>query len=218
VTLIWGDMLEGMKTHSFKIAKVIKAPRERVYEAWTNDEIVAAWHAPETCEVTYYEADLRVGGRYFLTMQTPYGEMRNQGVFLDIDPGHELNYTFVWEVADTEENFIKVQFLDQGRDTKVIFTGSNFSKKNEAEGNKEGWESSIEKLSQLFAHSVSAQAMNEDLQEIVAKVAKNASGKKSSKKKPAKKKVPAKNPAVKKTSRKKASSKKSSKEKVRAEI
>jgi len=52
------------------ITRVFDAPRAQVFRAWTEPEAVAAWYGPEHIEVPRdrVEIDLRVGGRYQLTM------------------------------------------------------------------------------------------------------------------------------------------------------
>ena len=52
------------------ITRFFEAPRERVFRAWTNPDEVAAWYGPEHFETPRerIRIDLRVGGRYELTM------------------------------------------------------------------------------------------------------------------------------------------------------
>jgi uncharacterized protein YndB with AHSA1/START domain len=138
------------KTYSFKITKTIKAPRKKVYEAWTDLKAAKKWSVPEGCTITSLKSNFKVGGKYRLAMKTPYGPMSNQGVYLEIVPNQKIVYTFIWEVEDTEENLIKIEFKVKGKDTQLVMTGSKFEIKDEAAGNKEGWSSCIEKLAALF--------------------------------------------------------------------
>jgi uncharacterized protein YndB with AHSA1/START domain len=57
------------------ITRVFDAPRERVFRAWTDPDMVAAWYGPEQVETPRdrIHIDLRVGGRYELTMLLPGG-------------------------------------------------------------------------------------------------------------------------------------------------
>src|SRR5918992_5698791 len=57
------------------ITRIFEAPRERVFRAWTDPEEVAAWYGPEGSETPRdrIHIDLRVGGRYELTMLRPGG-------------------------------------------------------------------------------------------------------------------------------------------------
>src|SRR3954468_18536663 len=52
------------------ITRIFDAPRERVFNAWTDPDTVAAWFGPEHMEAPRdrIHIDLRVGGRYELTM------------------------------------------------------------------------------------------------------------------------------------------------------
>jgi uncharacterized protein YndB with AHSA1/START domain len=52
------------------ITRIFEAPRERVFEAWTEPDQVAAWFGPAHMDTPRerINIDLRVGGRYELTM------------------------------------------------------------------------------------------------------------------------------------------------------
>ena len=52
------------------ITRIFEAPRERVFRAWTDPDEVAAWYGPEQFDTPRdkIHIDLRVGGRYELTM------------------------------------------------------------------------------------------------------------------------------------------------------
>ena len=55
------------------ITRIFDAPRERVFRAWTDPDALAAWYGPEHVETPRdrIHIDLRVGGRYELTMVSP---------------------------------------------------------------------------------------------------------------------------------------------------
>ena len=52
------------------ITRIFDAPREQVFRAWTDPDEVAAWYGPEHFDTPREKIriDLRVGGRYELTM------------------------------------------------------------------------------------------------------------------------------------------------------
>jgi uncharacterized protein YndB with AHSA1/START domain len=52
------------------ITRIFEAPRERVFRAWTDPDEVAVWYGPEHFDTPRerIHIDLRVGGRYELTM------------------------------------------------------------------------------------------------------------------------------------------------------
>jgi uncharacterized protein YndB with AHSA1/START domain len=58
------------------ITRIFEAPRERVFRAWTEPDQVALWFGPEQMDTPRdgINIDLRVGGRYELTMVRRGGE------------------------------------------------------------------------------------------------------------------------------------------------
>jgi uncharacterized protein YndB with AHSA1/START domain len=47
-----------------RVKKLIKANRDRVFEAWTTPELMKKWYAPDDMTVPNATSDLRVGGVY----------------------------------------------------------------------------------------------------------------------------------------------------------
>ena len=52
-----------------EISRVIKADRTRVFDAWTQPEIMQKWFGPGMMRIVHASADLRAGGVYTLEMQ-----------------------------------------------------------------------------------------------------------------------------------------------------
>src|SRR6187551_3461634 len=59
---------------SLEIARFIKAPPARVYNAWTDPEQLKQWFGPENVRTRNITADVRVGGKYRWDLTTPEGE------------------------------------------------------------------------------------------------------------------------------------------------
>ena len=71
------------------ITRVFEASRERVFRAWTDPDDVAEWFspAPLTTPRDSVRIDLRVGGRYELTMVMPDGAASPLGFeIVELDP------------------------------------------------------------------------------------------------------------------------------------
>ena len=56
------------------ITRVIDAPRERVFAAWTDREMLLKWFAPTGCTISYKQLDARQGGEYISCVHTPDGK------------------------------------------------------------------------------------------------------------------------------------------------
>jgi uncharacterized protein YndB with AHSA1/START domain len=58
----------------FEISRVVDAPRERVWRAWTEAEQLKQWWGPKGFVVTHLTNDLRPGGRMHYCLRMPNGE------------------------------------------------------------------------------------------------------------------------------------------------
>lgn len=84
------------------IERVFDAPRELVWQAWTNPEHVMRWWGPKDFTSPTCQIDLRVGGKYIFSMQWPGGgdKMYSTGTYLEIVPPERLVYTDSFSDAD----------------------------------------------------------------------------------------------------------------------
>ncbi|QHT62191.1 polyketide cyclase [Paenibacillus lycopersici] len=65
--------------------RVIDAPRELVFDAWTNPELLAQWWGPKGFTNTFSEFDPRPGGAWVFVMHGPNGvDYPNTNVFEEI--------------------------------------------------------------------------------------------------------------------------------------
>jgi uncharacterized protein YndB with AHSA1/START domain len=66
--------------------RVFDAPRELVWRALTEPELVAQWYAPEPMTMPLADIDFRVGGRFRLVMRDENGvDFPSVGEYLEID-------------------------------------------------------------------------------------------------------------------------------------
>lgn len=59
---------------TIKITRVFDAPREHVWEAWTDPEELAEWWGPSGYTLPHCEIDLEPGGAWHFCMRSPEGE------------------------------------------------------------------------------------------------------------------------------------------------
>jgi uncharacterized protein YndB with AHSA1/START domain len=76
--------------------RTIDAPRDRVFEAWTRPEQLAAWWGPRGFTNTFHECDVRPGGAWRFTMHGPDGaDYENESLFLEISPPERIAFRHV---------------------------------------------------------------------------------------------------------------------------
>ena len=81
------------------LTRVFDAPRELVFEAWTNPEHVRHWWGLRSQTMTLCEADVRPGGIWrYVTTGEDGQEVPFTGVYREITAPERLVYTEVYDV------------------------------------------------------------------------------------------------------------------------
>jgi uncharacterized protein YndB with AHSA1/START domain len=68
---------------------------DAVWRAWTQPELLMQWFCPRPWQVVDCEIDLRPGGVFSTTMQSPEGQRMPAGIgcYLQLEPDHRLVWT-----------------------------------------------------------------------------------------------------------------------------
>src|SRR5919108_2752273 len=92
-----GTLMAGVLTGrvtTLHIERRFAAPRERVFEAWTDPELFVRWFMPKGGSASDAEIDLRVGGSWRVTMKPPVWPAGLAfGTYMEGDPPARLVYT-----------------------------------------------------------------------------------------------------------------------------
>lgn len=88
------------KDRELILTRVIDAPREKLFRAWTEPELMKQWFAPAPYATPVAEVDLRPGGTNFIVMRSPDGQdLPNRGVYLEVVPNERLVFTDAYAKA-----------------------------------------------------------------------------------------------------------------------
>jgi uncharacterized protein YndB with AHSA1/START domain len=80
--------------HDLVLERVLDAPRDLVWKAWTSPEHLKRWWAPRPYETPECEMDLRPGGIFRTRMTGPDGfDFDGTGCFLEVVPGERITWT-----------------------------------------------------------------------------------------------------------------------------
>ena len=101
--------------------RMFDAPRELVFEAWTDPGHIVHWWGPEGFTTTIHEMDVRPGGVWRFVMHGPDGvDYRNRIVFLEIVKPERLVYKHAPEKGSEPVSFqVTVTFVEQGGQTEL---------------------------------------------------------------------------------------------------
>ncbi|MFN8610828.1 MAG: SRPBCC family protein [Vulcanimicrobiota bacterium] len=82
-----------MATNELCLTRVYKAPRQLVWEAWTDPLQVAQWWGPRGFTLTHHDKQLEAGGRWNYTMHGPDGvDYPNSTLYHEVVEGEKLVY------------------------------------------------------------------------------------------------------------------------------
>ena len=100
------------------ITRTFDAPREQVWERWTDPSLYMCWWGPKDFTSPYARFDLRPGGKYLSCMRGPDGkEYWDTGHYEQIDDLKRIVYTDSF--ADENGNVVPPSFYGMGGDQPV---------------------------------------------------------------------------------------------------
>jgi uncharacterized protein YndB with AHSA1/START domain len=134
-----------------ELDRLIQAPRERVFEAWTKPEQMSQWFAPKPFELVVDEMDFRPGGRFRMAMRGPNGEdFPFTGTYREIVPPERLSWTGEFSSGPADQISTVVTFESQGGATRVHVRQTFHVMTPEIEqatkGAQQGWTMTLDQL------------------------------------------------------------------------
>jgi len=137
-------------TTKLRVTRLIKAPRERVFTAWTTPADLFKWFGPDNCQVLAAKVNLRAGGDYHIRVKSAdMGEINLDGRFREVKWPNRLVYT--WNFSghpklDFGESQVTVEFLDRNGATEIQITHEQLPNEQVKEDHNQGWNGSLDKL------------------------------------------------------------------------
>jgi uncharacterized protein YndB with AHSA1/START domain len=149
-----------------QVRRTFLAPREEVFRAWTDPELLRQWLTGPHGSSPKAEVDARVGGEFRITMTSRAGELfarlpgrRSEfahmvGRYLEISPPERLVFTMGWEDLPTvhmnrEASTVTVEFHETDGGTEVVLTHERQPNRRIRAFHSYGWKGSLRKLADI---------------------------------------------------------------------
>jgi len=160
---------ESATGNELVITRVLNAPRERIWRAWTEPERVKLWWGPMYFTSPLCQIDLRAGGKYLYCMRGPDGrDYWSTGVYREIVPPERIVCTDCF--ADEKGNVVPATYYGLGdnyplemlvivslraRGDKTEFTLRHIGIPHGADRDnaRQGWSESLDKLAEVLARA-----------------------------------------------------------------
>jgi uncharacterized protein YndB with AHSA1/START domain len=116
--------ITGTEDREIIQTRIIDAPRELVFEAFTNPEHVARWWGPNGFTTTIKEMNVKPGGTWRYIMHGPDGvDYPNKVVYSEVVKPERLVYSHGWDLENDAKPFddfnVTVTFEQEGNKTKL---------------------------------------------------------------------------------------------------
>jgi uncharacterized protein YndB with AHSA1/START domain len=151
------------------ITRVFDAPRELVFQAWTDPGQLPRWFAPRGCTIDFAALDLRPGGSFHSCIHTPDGhDCWCKGVYREIVAPERIVFTMA--IADEQGNLlgpveagmdpdwpretvVTVTFAEQGNQTKLTLHQTVSESLAKRTGAHPSWIEMLDRLGEGLAES-----------------------------------------------------------------
>jgi uncharacterized protein YndB with AHSA1/START domain len=138
-----------------RLERLLPAPIAEVFAFWTNPELMAQWLAPTgSAEV---EADVRVGGRFRVTMIDGDFRLVHTGEYLVVDPPHRLSFTWSSPYTGPDASQVDVILTARGSATRLVLVHDRLPDETRS-SHEGGWMTILDRLAALMAHQITAVA------------------------------------------------------------
>ena len=157
-------MTDANSSRNSRTSRLIKAPREALYRAFTDPAALAAWLSPGEMTGKVHEFNERVGGGYCMSLFYPASEQVDRGKtsaredrftarFVELTPPTRIVQAISFDSVDPAflgEMTMATTFQERDGGTMVTILFQNIPSGIRPEDNDAGTRSSLEKLARYI--------------------------------------------------------------------
>jgi uncharacterized protein YndB with AHSA1/START domain len=144
---------------SLHIRRVFNAPRQRLFQAWTDPKKMTEWfcHAKPELIGKLIVMDVRAGGRYGFDISDANGKISKvRGEYLEIKAPEKLVFTWFWETEpEYGDTLVTLEFGDLGEKSELIMTHERFANSDARDKHNIGWAFCLDSLQRVVEKSTS---------------------------------------------------------------
>jgi uncharacterized protein YndB with AHSA1/START domain len=151
---------------TLQVSRVIRADAETLFQAWTDPQELMHWWRQQGMGWSFAGAslDLRVGGRYRLSMRSPDGTIVTaHGIYHEIERSERLVFTWDWEANSVGDTLVTVTFRRVDIEhTEVVLTHERFTDRARMGRHMQGWTELLTLLEQYASKPQAGRSAHDD--------------------------------------------------------
>jgi len=133
---------------SVQITRVLAAPPERVWAAFTEPAALTVWFWPARLSPAV-SAEVRVGGAYRIEGTG----MAVSGVYLEVEPLRRLVFTWRWD-GDETESLVTLELEGYDGKTALFLRHDRLATAVERDSHAQGWNDCLDRLPSVLSDDV----------------------------------------------------------------
>ena len=145
--------MNRMPSFDLELTRFIRAPREKVFDAFVMRDAMVAWMCPRGMRIPEASVDPRVGGRYRLVMRARDGATFTVGgAYREIARPQRVVMTWQWEgeAMPKVETLIAFSFAEAEGGTRLHVHHTGFPDAGMRDSHTQGWSSTFNRLTDLL--------------------------------------------------------------------
>lgn len=140
---------------SLEIKRFIRAPRDRVYAAWTDPAQLKEWFGPVNVRTRKIVAEAHVGGKFCWELVNDEGEeMTVHGEYREVIAGKKIVFTWRWdedELWKGRTSIVTVDLAEKKGGTEVTLLHEQLPSEESRDRHSKGWSSLFDQLEKFFS-------------------------------------------------------------------
>jgi uncharacterized protein YndB with AHSA1/START domain len=140
---------ERVRPKDLVLTRRFKAPRQLVFQAWSQAQHVSRWFAPKPLTIPSCEVDFRPGGVFRLVMRAPDGtEYPFEGTFREIVAPERI--VFTGTVHEGNTTVTTLTFAEHDGETTLTVHQTFTFESDATRGAKQGWTMTLDQLGEAL--------------------------------------------------------------------
>ena len=138
-----------MSKPSLVLKRRLKAPPEKVYQAWTQPEQMTLWwgNPNHSTKKPIAETDLRVGGRFRVQFWSEDDEHSSvSGTYREVVPNRRLVFSWAWQSTPERESQVTIDLDPVADGTMLTLTHEQFYDEKARDSHRVGWQHFLDNL------------------------------------------------------------------------
>ncbi|HKP30009.1 MAG TPA: SRPBCC domain-containing protein [Gemmatimonadales bacterium] len=130
-----------------EIKRVLSAPIDRVFAAWTDPQSLRQFITPGNPGHADVECDVRVGGKFRIAMHGKDGKVfQHNGEYLEVLPPKRLKFTWISAATNQRPTVVTIDLKSLGDRTEVTLVHDGLDSVKNVEGHTKGWTEILQQL------------------------------------------------------------------------